>query len=98
MRNKFGCARAIAKTHTNQNGYRVYNNSGVPVHRAVAAATLGRPLKPREVVHHKDRNKQNNSPSNLQVFSSQNAHDTAHKIDAKRFGAAYSYAGKKRTK
>lgn len=82
------------KTHINANGYRVYNNSGIPVHRAVAATTLGRPLKASEVVHHKDRNKQNNSPSNLQVFSSQKAHDTAHKIDAQKYGAKYSYAGK----
>lgn len=93
MRNKFGNR---PKTFINQNGYRTYSNSGVPVHRAVAAAILGRPLKPREVVHHKDRNKLNNAPSNLQVFSSQQAHDTAHNIDARRFGAAYSYQGKKK--
>jgi hypothetical protein len=92
MRNKF----STPKTHINQNGYRVYNNTGMPVHRAVAAAAIGRLLKPREVVHHKDRNKLNNAPSNLQVFSSQRAHDTAHNIDARRFGVSYSYAGKKK--
>ncbi len=96
MRNK-SRAPARAKTHINQSGYRIFNNSGIPVHRAVAAATLGRPLKPREVVHHKDRNKLNNAPSNLQVFSSQRAHDIAHNIDARRFGAAYSYGGKKKS-
>lgn len=96
MRNRFRTLACAAKTHVNQTSYCVFNDSGIAVHRYVAAA-CGRPLKPTEVVHHKDSNKQNNSPSNLQVFSNQKAHDTAHKIDARRFEAAYSYAGKKKS-
>lgn len=43
-------------------------------HQAVAERKLGRPLKPGEVVHHDDGNKQNNNPSNIFIFSSQRAH------------------------
>lgn len=38
-------------------------------HRIVAEMMLGRLLKVSEVVHHKDRNKKNNDPSNLEVLS-----------------------------
>jgi len=86
------------KTYVNANGYRTFKDSGIAVHRYVAGVARGRPIKPNEVVHHKDRNKLNNSPNNLQVFSSQKAHGIAHKIDARRYGAAYSYAGKKKPK
>lgn len=48
-------------------------------HRIVAEQMLGRPLKPGEVVHHIDRNKQNNKPENLMVFSSQAEHAKWHK-------------------
>lgn len=36
-------------------------------HRLVAEKILGRKLKKGEQVHHKDENKKNNSPSNLEV-------------------------------
>jgi hypothetical protein len=52
--------------------------SGALVHRHVAAKKLGRKLRPGEVVHHKDRNTRNFSPSNLQVFPSQAAHRRHH--------------------
>ncbi len=83
------------KTHVNHNGYRVYNNTGTLVHRHMAEVKLGRPLRPGEVVHHIDRNKQNNNPSNLHVFASQQAHWNAHKQDAARYGSDYSFKGKK---
>jgi len=83
------------KTTINSDGYREYKNSGNPVHRHVAAQKLGRSLKAGEVVHHNDRNKLNNSPSNLQVFSSQNAHWNQHKKDAAKRGWKYSLTGKK---
>jgi hypothetical protein len=90
-------ARAT-KTYTNSNGYRTYKDTGTLVHRHMAEVKFGRPLRQGEVVHHMDRNKQNNTPSNLHVFANQKAHDTAHKVDAKRYGSAYSYAGKKGAK
>lgn len=66
------------------------------VHRWVAENKIGRALKDGEVVHHKDRNKANNSPSNLHVFRDQAAHDNAHRIDALKYGSAYSYGGRTR--
>ena len=38
-------------------------------HRYVASCILGRPLQPGEVVHHKDGNKLNNDPGNLEIMS-----------------------------
>lgn len=46
----------------------------VLAHRWLAEQTLGRPLLPREVVHHKDGDSLNNDPSNLIVLPSQRVH------------------------
>lgn len=43
-------------------------------HRLVMEKILGRYLLPHEVVHHKDKNKQNNDPSNLELFSENSRH------------------------
>ena len=48
-------------------GYTKVN--GVHKHRVVMETILGRPLKPGEVVHHKDGNKRNNEPENLEAMS-----------------------------
>lgn len=47
-------------------------------HRVVAETHLGRKLKPEEVVHHGDDDKQNNAPSNLYVLPSQALHARVH--------------------
>lgn len=51
-------------------GY-IVNKNGLK-HRQIAGA------KPGEVVHHKDGNKMNNSPENLEVFPSQSVHAKLH--------------------
>ena len=38
-------------------------------HRVIAERMLGRPLAPGEVVHHRDGNKRNNDPRNLEVVT-----------------------------
>jgi hypothetical protein len=81
------------KTYSDKKGYTRFKDSNTPVHRWVAENKLGRSLKDGEVVHHKDRNKANNSPSNLHVFKNQSAHDKAHRIDARKYGSQYSYSG-----
>ncbi len=84
------------KTYSDRKGYRRFKDSNTPVHRWVAEKKLGRKLREGEVVHHKDRNKQNNSPGNLHVFKSQSTHNKAHRSDAKRFGMAFSYKGRRK--
>ena len=79
------------KYYIDNNGYRRFIDSDIPVHRWVAEKKLGRRLRDEEVVHHKDRDKLNNHPSNLWVFKNQYDHDRIHQIDAENYGAAYSY-------
>jgi len=67
------------KTYIDENGYRRFSDSNKSVHRWIAEKELGRKLYPEEVVHHKNRNKLDNSPDNLQVFASQDEHDKVHK-------------------
>jgi hypothetical protein len=67
------------KTYIDQKGYRRFRDSDKLVHRYVIEKEIGRKLYPGEVVHHKNRNKLDNSPSNLQVFANQDEHDREHK-------------------
>jgi len=48
------------------------------LHRIVAEKKLGRKLRPKEVVHHIDGNKRNNSPRNLAVLKNQSEHAKIH--------------------
>ncbi|MHB8259405.1 MAG: CFI-box-CTERM domain-containing protein [Bacteroidia bacterium] len=86
----------MAKTYIDENGYRRFTDSGKLVHRWVSEKNLDRKLKSGEVVHHKDRNKRNNSWDNLHVFKSQAEHDWVHKKDAAKYGKKASYQGFKK--
>ena len=71
----------MAKWYTDKKGYRRFSDSGKSVHRWSAEKKLGRSLRSGEVVHHKNRDKGDNRPSNLWVFGSQKKHTRAHKKD-----------------
>ena len=60
----------------NRVGYVKLN--GRHMHRVVAERMLGRALREGEIVHHLDRNKQNNDPSNLRVMT-QSEHISQHR-------------------
>lgn len=54
-------------------------NGYVLEHRLVMEQILGRPLGSGEVVHHRDGNRSNNHPSNLQLFSDRGEHAAYHR-------------------
>jgi len=69
------------KTFIDKKGYKRFLNSKKLVSRWVAGKKIGRELNPEEVVHHKNRNKLDNRPSNLEVFADQEEHDEVHGYD-----------------
>jgi hypothetical protein len=81
----------FSDNYTDNKGYKRFKDSNKPVHRWAAEKKLGRKLKKGEVVHHKNRNKKDNSSGNLYVFKNQE--DKAHKYDAYRHGKKASYKG-----
>lgn len=56
--------------------YRKLN--GRHAHRVIAELVIGRPLRRGEIVHHRDGNKLNNDPTNLEVLQSQSEHASIH--------------------
>ncbi len=82
-----------SKTYKDSNGYERYKDSDILVHRHIAEKKLKRELDPEEDVHHKDRNKTNNKPSNLWVFENQEEHDRIHEEDSYNHGPKASYKG-----
>jgi hypothetical protein len=65
-------------TDTSSGYVKLYlaDGSVVDEHRYVMTQELGRELLPDEVVHHKDQNKQNNNPENLELRD-----DSGHKAE-----------------
>lgn len=65
-------ATTSATGHVNKGGYRMIRVGGesVPEHRHVMEQLLGHPLPPNSTVHHKDLNKLNNAPENLELWAS----------------------------
>jgi len=64
---------------------RASSNGYVREHILVMEAFLGRPLKPKEVVHHINRNRQDNRIENLERFDSHTDHMTRHRKQAAKF-------------
>ena len=74
-------------TYTDENGYKRFSDSDKSVHRHVAERKLGRPLRSGEVVHHINRDKQDNRRDNLWVFPDQDKHEKAHRKDKRKYGS-----------
>lgn len=66
---KEGYVMVLSPYHPNKNSH-----GQVAEHTLVCEKELGRYLLPNEVVHHIDKNKSNNTPSNLIVFKNNTEH------------------------
>lgn len=68
--NRDGYREIYCPNHPNRRKHTPY----ILEHRLVMEKMIGRYLLPNEVVHHKDGNKLNNAPENLQLFSENREH------------------------
>ena len=66
------------------NSSEARENGYAPKHRLVMSKKLGRPLGSDEIVHHKNGNKRDNRPRNLQVMS-RSEHYLVHHTRKRRF-------------
>ena len=81
----------VAQNNPNWKGGRRLDSQGYPLiriginryereHRVIAERNMGRPLKPNETIHHKNRKRLDNAPSNIAVLASQSEHMKIHMI------------------
>ena len=75
------CADQARRQGTIRNGYRMIRVDGKQVaeHRYIMQQVLGRKLLPSEVVHHRNGDKLDNRPENLEVLASQFDHVQEHR-------------------
>ena len=83
MPNKSGSVRYYTKEAFKQiyvpNSIEARDNGYAPEHRIISSRKPGRDLRDDEVVHHRDGNKRNNRPRNLQVMTRSEHRRTHHK-------------------
>lgn len=80
--NSMGYVQIYMPEHPNACGK---NRAYVLEHRLVMEQYIGRYLRPEEVVHHIDGNKQNNCIENLLLFANSKAHFKFNHFGAKNF-------------
>jgi hypothetical protein len=61
-----------------------HQGKALRVHRSVLEQKLGRTLKPGEVVHHRNEDKLDNRPENLEALPSQSVHMILHHLQRRR--------------
>jgi HNH endonuclease len=61
-----------------------HQGKALRVHRSVLEQKLGRTLKPGEVVHHRNEDKHDNRPENLEALPSQSVHMILHHLMRRR--------------
>lgn len=77
--------RSRNKGHLDKNGYRIIGRTtggkDIYEHRSVMEKMIGRPLLPRETVHHRNGARSDNRPENLELWS--NRHGKGQRVEEK---------------